>query len=182
MNSNVTNRSNVFVRRAGVPLRDDKAFIEQVCGAAALRTLLQRLNIGRYLQSAIGVLSQRQLGELAWETACAECGGYPEGPVRIGKDEKLLFRCPRRVCSTRSFRGRVVALPLTLVRVLGARYSQPLADLCGVALQQAIGKTSTTKFSGPKVAVAVRLTPTQFYLNDDESIERAFSELVEKEK
>jgi hypothetical protein len=99
MKSNITVRSNVFLRRTRDLLRD-RDFQKQVRGGRALRKLKAKLGIPD--SQFAGLLTPVQLAELRWDTPCSRCGCRPEGPITKNGFTVIEFRCPEGSCPSRS--------------------------------------------------------------------------------
>lgn len=105
--STVTIKSNVYIRRLGTKLLDDRSFLQQVRGLKATRHILRlmglppeilRDNHPQILQLVRqGKLTESQRSCLAWDLPCAECNRVPVGVTFDGRVE---FRCDRKGCGT----------------------------------------------------------------------------------
>lgn len=113
-------KPNVKLRSNVMPI-GHQGLEEQVRGAAAIRKMILRRMKGSISQSDIwnllrhaDGLSPRQVIELAWDSACVECGAIPEG-LRKGV---VQFRCPKGVCASTPPAARQVNLTPDLLTTL----------------------------------------------------------------
>jgi hypothetical protein len=179
--SNITVRSNVFVRKHS-ELKDDVAFIQQVRGRSALLKLLGRIPS----QSGTVLfrdrrLSQRQIAELAWEVPCAECGAIPEGPVTRMGHEEIEFRCPRGRCGQVNLRGRTVLLDPDLVQRAIAGSTRSLTEVVQLALKEFTPEDRASFVqTSLKRPFPIRVTLSQHYFYSDRDIEMALEQLSQK--
>ena len=179
MTSNLTVRSNVFIRQDAA-LRSDLRFVHQVRGRPALLKLLRLLSVESRTHAARFLLTPRQLAELAWEISCSLCKAFPEGAIRNGVEESVVFRCPRGRCDAPALRAKTVQIPLSLVKLLGDKYQQPIWTIAQAALQ--LGRVATIKCSQePKVPIVLKLSPTQYHFYDDEQIVSALCAFEEQQ-
>ena len=178
MKSNVTIRSNLFIRQS-VPAKEDRAFVRQVRGKTALCTLIVQfpeLQVSGYRHS---VLSQRQVAELVWETPCTRCGAIPEGPIRRNGNLELAFRCPLAMCKAASYRARTVSLDHNIVRTVTSALGLPLSDVVDLALRNIDCKDlSTTGIASLRRPFTVRLSPSQYHFLTDTDVEAALAALI----
>lgn len=177
MKSNIGIRSNVYVLNSDPAIKANPEFVRQVRGREAVLRLLQWLGIGPEPGSAGKVLSPRQLGELIWDTPCGRCGAIPEGLLTSSASPEIVFRCPQNICRGSTLRARTVLLPLALVHQLSAKFQEPIADLAHRMLGR-VTKKKAVDWAGPRVPIAIKLSPTQYYLYDDGQIQQVLSELV----
>jgi len=179
--SNITVRSNVFVRKHA-ELKDDIGFIRQVRGRSALLKLLGRIpSQAGTLLFRDKRLSQRQIAELAWEVPCAECGAIPEGPVTRMGHEEIEFRCPRGRCGQANLRGRTVLLDQDLVHRVLSGSTTSLTDVVQLALKEYIPETRTSFVqTSLKRRFSIRVTLSQHYFFSDRDIEMALEQLSQK--
>lgn len=181
MKSNITVRSNVYVR-SHLNLKDDTAFIRQVRGRSALLKLLVRISLRNdALLLRDKRLSQRQIAELAWEVPCAECGAIPEGPVtRIGREE-IEFRCPKGRCDQLSLRGRTVLLDPNLVQRAVSGSTKRLTEVVQDALKEYQHEDGTLFVETPlKRPFTIRVTLSQHYFYSDRDIELALEQFTQR--
>lgn len=174
--SNVTVRSNVFVRTDS-ELRRDRSFIMQVRGASALMHLLRVLEpSAEPISAARRHLSEDQLTQVAWQARCAHCGALPEGPVALpGGLVEVQFRCPRSVCHPPSHIARTIVIDVNIIRECTERFGTPLSEIVQDALDARRADISNVS-AGPaivRVPITIRLTLTQHYRFGDAHIEHA---------
>jgi hypothetical protein len=179
MRSNITVRSNVFLRQE-TALKSDLSFIRQVRGRSALIKLLKLISVEARAHTARYLLTPRQVAELTWEIPCALCKAFPEGAIRSGSAETVVFRCPRGRCGAPVLRAKTVQIPLSLVKLLGDKFRQPIWTIAQAALD--LDRVSTTMGKHePKVPIVLKLSPTQYHLYDDEQIVSALCAFVESQ-
>jgi hypothetical protein len=178
---NITVRSNVFVR-SGAELRSDHTFILQVRGRSALLQLLKQLEPNvEPITTARKFLSRTQLAQVAWQSACGVCGGYPEGPVTRNGVLEVQFRCPRQACTASEFTARTVVLSLELVRRCSEVFKKPIDEIIQSALKAYPAQQTNPEVQPCKclrVPVVVRLTLAQRYFLTDRDIESAVTHLL----
>jgi hypothetical protein len=178
MKSNVTIRSNLFIRQP-VPVKEDRTFVRQVKGKTALCKLIAQfpeLEASGYRHS---VLSQRQVAELVWETPCTKCGAIPEGPIWRNGNLEIAFRCPLAVCRAATYRARTVSLDHNIVRTVTSALGLPLSEVVDVALRNIDGKDlSTIGIASSRRPFTVRLSPSQYHFLTDSDIEAALTALL----
>lgn len=183
MKSNVSVKSNVYTRQP-VDLFRDQPFIAQVRGREALVKILRTLRPGGDpISAARGLLTPRQIAELAWERRCDICGAIPEGPVSHSGVEQIEFRCPRGLCKTQAYRNRVVLLDLNLVSEATAKTSLTLPEVVRKALDRfrpSPGSLPSRRCTTIR-RFAVKLTPYEFYFLSDAEIESSLSSFVREE-
>jgi hypothetical protein len=167
--SNVVITSNVYVRES-VPLKDDLRFIAQVRGRVAIRKLLERLAPGQDAKSAARrFLSLRQIAESAWQSPCV-CGAFPEGPVTVGGEIDVKFRCPSKTCDSANFRTRFCLLDVELVHQVTAAFGRDIRDIIQMAISRPhlqIPEVPTCE----RRPITVRLSLFQDVVLTDEAIE-----------
>jgi hypothetical protein len=169
--SNITIRPNVFIRE-DTDLCLDSRFISQVRGRGALLKLLQKIRPGARIEDGfIAGFCQRQMAELASEVPCSDCGGYPEGPVVKNGKESIEFRCPRSTCTQELFVGRLVMLPVDLVKRAVRQEHRTLPEIVSDALTVSEqGCSLPSSGVGEVHPFPIRLTPTQNLLLSDQEI------------
>jgi hypothetical protein len=177
--SNITIRSNVFVRRER-ELVKDSAFISQVRGRSALMTLLRRLAPQEDpARAARRYLDRRQLAQVAWQARCSMCDGFPEGPVSHDGKVEIQFRCPMNTCNANILLPRTVLIDVEVVTRSIAILKKPFAEIVQDALRHENGTSG--QFSGEEdmerkkvlVRVSVRLSLSQWHFYTDEQLESA---------
>ena len=184
MKSNVSVRSNVYVRRS-VELFRDRSFLEQIRGRDALLKILRRFRPASDPgASTRDIFTSRQAAELAWAQPCDICGAIPEGPVTHDGVEQIEFRCPRDRCRTQTYRNKVVLLDLDLVNRATAKANMTPPEIvrkaldrfrpCSSALARASKRGITRRF-------VLKLTPYEFYFLTDEEIESSLFSLISGE-
>src|SRR5215212_3648441 len=118
MASNLQLKSNVYLRKAEGPLRDDMDFTRHVRGLAAIRKLLSMFGLApaemQYNSDAVrsllrqGKITNLQHNALKWELRCLSCDSVPVG---LTFDGKLESRCNQPGCRIRSIQAKYVRLP-----------------------------------------------------------------------
>lgn len=177
--SNVTVRSNVFVRRTA-DVREDSAFVAQVRGRSALESLLRRLEPGGdRVDAARKYFSREQLSQAAWQTRCGACGAFPEGPVLANGELEVQFRCPRQACHIALYSARTVLIDIELIRKCDEILKQPFEVIVHEALKQPVAELGTARLpAGNRVPITVRMTLTQKYIFTDAHVENAVRRLL----
>lgn len=179
--SNVTIRSNVFVRRA-CSLEDDRAFVSQVRGHELLLHLLARLEPGADpVRAARRHFSLAQLAQVAWQARCGHCDALPEGPVLRADRIEVQFRCPRNVCPAANYTAKTVLIDVALVRLCDSVFKKSVAEVVQDALRNPPATSGLRTPVGDgvqRVPVTVRLTLTQRYFYTDHDIEQAVGRLL----
>jgi hypothetical protein len=172
--SNVTVRSNVFIRKTE-DVGHDREFIAQVRGRAALETLLERLHPGfDRVDAARKHFSHGQLAEVAWQARCGHCGAFPEGPVLVNGKVEVQFRCPRQACPVAAFSVRTVLIDVELIRRSVDTLKQPFEAIVQEALKQPITELATALVPEvERVPITLRMSLTQKYVFTDAHIENA---------
>jgi hypothetical protein len=181
MNPNVTIKPNVFIK-SSTELVQDSNFLRQVRGRKALLAILRRIcPSSSLLSTARTYLSQRQLAELAWDVACAECGAFPEGAVKKDGKEEVQFRCPKKRCPSRQLVGRTVLLDPELVDRLIRAFGESLTELAAVALAEfQKSRSDEPAMQGLRRPYTIALTSSQNYFFSDVDIESALRQLAEE--
>ena len=178
MQSNVTIRSNLFIRQP-VSVKEDRIFVKQVRGRIALAKLIARLSESESTGSRNGLLNQRQVAELVWETPCTKCGAIPEGPISSNGQIEIAFRCPLAVCKGANYRARTVSLDHNVVGKVTSALGLPLSEVVDIALKNIDGKVSSAIGIAPsRRPFTVRLSPSQYHFLTDADIEAALAALV----
>ena len=178
MKSNVTVRSNLFIRDQA-PVKEDRPFLNQVRGKTALDKLIGQFPELKSSSFRNSVLNQRQLAELVWETPCTKCGALPEGPIRRDGQLEIAFRCPLAVCKAASYRARTVSLDQNIVRKATIALGLPLSEVVAIALRQIDGEVlSSMGIVSSRRPFTVRLSPSQYHFLTDVDIEAALAALV----
>src|SRR3954447_20086042 len=156
--SNVTVRSNVFVRRA-VDVRQDSAFIAQVRGRSALESLLRLLEPDRdRVDAARKYFTREQLSQVAWQTRCAACGAFPEGPVVAKGELEVQFRCPRQICHIAPYSARTLSIDIDLIRRCDEILKQPFEVVVHEALRSPIADLAAARLpAASRVPITVRM-------------------------
>lgn len=183
MNANVTVRPNVYIRST-TDLSKDCNFLLQVRGRKALLSVLRRISPSSDPRSAARTyLSQRQVAELVWDLPCADCGEFPEGPVKRNGKEEMEFRCPKQRCPSRRYVGRTLLLDPELVEQLMRSFGEPLTTLAAVALG-GYQKSTTAQFvpAKPRRPFTIGLTSAQDYFFSDGDIANALRQLLEEKQ
>lgn len=178
MKSNVAIRSNLFIRLA-VPVKEDRRFVRQVRGKTSLCKLIAQfpeLELSGYRN---GLLSQRQVAELVWETPCTKCGAIPEGPICRNGNLEIAFRCPLDVCKAAAYRARTVSLDHNIVRKVTSALGLTLSEVVDIALRNIDGKQlSAIGIESSRRPFTVRLSPSQYRFLSDADIEGALAALI----
>ena len=178
MKSNVTIRSNLFIRQP-VPIKEDRIFVKQVRGRTALTKLTSRLSEHESTGGRSGLLNQRQVAELVWETPCTKCRAIPEGPIWTDGQLEIAFRCPLAVCRGANYRARTVSLDQNVVGKVTSALRLPLSDVVAIALKKIDGKVlPTIGISPSRRPFTVRLSPSQYHFLMDSDIEAALAALI----
>lgn len=174
MKSNVSVRSNVYVRR-NVDLFRDRSFLEQIRGRDALLMILRRFRPASDPgASTRDIFTPRQAAELAWAQPCEMCGAIPDGPVTRDGVEQIEFRCPRGRCRTQTYRNKVVLLDLDLVNRATAKVNMAPPEIVRKALDRFRPRPGTLAHArkrGITRRFVLKLTPYEFYFLTDEEIE-----------
>jgi hypothetical protein len=183
--SNVTVRSNIFVRANSDP-KNDKKFLSQIRGRVAILKVLRRIAPDEDIRrAATKYLSKVQLAEVAWQSPCAICGAFPEGPVQSSTRVEVQFRCPRGTCREGRFIPRPILLEIDLIRNLTDAFGKTIPEILTLALQSVEHTGSdnpSVEQTKPRVncrRVVVLLTRSQYYFLTDGDVEstlRAFLE------
>jgi hypothetical protein len=183
--SNVSVRSNVFIRVSLDPAEDEK-FLSQVRGRGAILKLLHRIAPDQdNRRAALKYLSKNQLAEVAWQAPCAICGALPEGPVTGTNALEIQFRCPRGTCPAGNVIPRAVLLDIHLIRGITEKFGKTLPEILPSALQMHDQMTQRSLTPGPTQAhanrrrVVVLLSRSQYHFLSDADIESALNELFE---
>jgi hypothetical protein len=184
MKSNVSVRSNVYVRQ-GVELIRDQPFLQQIRGRDALVKIVRRFNpAGDPSISTRGLFSPRQAAEFAWEKRCDICRAIPEGLVTRGGVEQIEFRCPRGRCRTQSFRHKVLLLDLELVAEATAKAKTTPAEVVRMALEKLRPSPrlkTLRRNRGVTRRFPLKLTPYEFYFFTHEEIELSLLSFISGE-
>jgi hypothetical protein len=177
--SNVSVRSNVFIRANCDPLKD-KEFLSQIRGREAIQKLLRRIvadqDTGRVART---YLSKTQLAEVAWQSPCAICGALPEGSVQGPNGLEVQFRCPRGSCRGGQLVPRAILLDIHLIRELTIKFGKTIPEILTLALQsfdQSAPDMSASERKNPSVnhrRVTVLLTRSHYHFLTDADIELA---------
>jgi hypothetical protein len=177
--SNVTVRSNVFIRRTP-DVEKDPAFVSQVRGRKALMALLGRLEPGGDpVSSARKHFSQEQLAQVAWQARCGYCGAYPEGPVAVDGRLEVEFRCPLRICGSSDHVARTLVIDVVLIQQCVEKLKKPFELVVQDALKTSDpGSAPCALPPAARVPIPVRLTLTQNHFYSDGDIERAVRRLL----
>jgi hypothetical protein len=177
--SNVTVRSNVFVRRA-TELGADPAFVAQVRGRSALESLLQRLQPwGDRVDAARKHFTHEQLSQRAWQARCGTCGAFPEGPVLANGALEVQFRCPRHTCRTLRYSARTILIDVELIRRCDEILKQPFEVIVQEALKHPVAQLGAAQRpAADRRPVTVRMTLTQKYVFTDALVEDAVRRLL----
>jgi hypothetical protein len=183
--SNVSIRSNVFVRVESDPA-NDKEFLSQVRGRESILKLLHRIAPDQdSRQAACKYLSKNQLAEVAWQAPCAICGAFPEGPVQGTNGLEIQFRCPRGTCSAGNLIPRTVLVDILLIRAITNKFGKTIPEILPSALQSASQVARSSFTPGPahknsnRRRVVVPLTRSQYHFLTDSDIESALDEFLE---
>jgi hypothetical protein len=154
----------------------------QVRGRSALLQLLKWLEPNlEPITTARKFLSRTQLAQVAWQSSCSVCGGYPEGPVTRKGVLEVQFRCPRQTCTVSEFTARTVVLSLELVRRCSEVFKKPIDEILQTALKAHLAQPTAPEIppgNGLRVPVVVRLTLAQRYFLTDRDIEAAITHLL----
>jgi hypothetical protein len=184
--SNVSVRSNVFVR-TNPDLKNDKKFLSQIRGWEAIIKVLGRIAPNQDIRrAATKYLSKAQLAEVAWQSPCAICGAFPEGPVQSSSGVEVQFRCPRGTCRERGFTPRPILLEIDLIRNLTNAFGKTIPDILALALQsfeQTGSDNPSEEPLQPRVncrRVVVLLTHSQYYFLTDADITSALRSFLER--
>lgn len=180
MRSNVTIRSNVFVRREK-ELAKDAAFISQVRGHSALLRLLGRLAPNENpAQSARRYLTRQQLAQVAWQARCSLCDGLPEGPVSCNGTVEIQFRCPRNACIANNSLPRTVLIDVELVKRCSELLKKPFSEIVQDALRRDNGHHPVRPVDEQRkrVRIPIRLSVSQWHFCTDSEIEMAIESLL----
>ena len=180
--SNVTIRSNVFVRREPL-VEDDRTFLAQVRGRSALGQLLRRLEPRRELQGPVArrYFTREQLAWAARVGRCGECNAFPEGPVCVDGEIEVQFRCPRGTCAAPRHQPHVLSLRQEVIRRCVDVFQKPLSDIVQDALRLELPDDSQGRgvaAATDRVPAVIHLTLTQKHFNSDHDIEMALERLL----
>jgi hypothetical protein len=186
LRSNISIRSNVFVRVSSDPVQD-KEFLSQIRGREAILKLLHRIAPDQdSRQVARKYLSKNQLAEVAWQAPCAICGALPEGPVQRTTGLEIQFRCPRGTCPTGSLIPRTVLLDVHLIRRITDKFGMPIPKILPSALQEydqtipRISAPGAARADSNRRRVVVLLTRSEYHFLIDTDIESALEEFLER--
>ena len=178
--SNVEVRSNVYLR-SGVSLSDDKAFCTVVRGRSAIDKLLRKVSPHASVDEAAKLLTKLQFAEWMWARKCDICGCIPEGPVTRGGEIRIVFRCPRKQCLSRTLRPKTALLRVDIVAAACARSGMPPSETLRLALSAAWQGASAASVEKPiRRPYTVRLTPWEWYMLDVGEMESALSHYVKE--
>jgi hypothetical protein len=151
----------------------------EVRGAPALRKYLDRVAPGVPRNIAVREhLRPWQQAQIAYELGCETCGALPEGRVRTPDGDRIEFRCPSGFCEHSRSRARIINVDINVLERFRARYGWDISPI----IQRALYRFSVPMASGRSLGerwtqMPVRLSPTQYYLYNFESL-LGLSELV----
>lgn len=169
MTPNITIRSNIYIRIMD-SIKEDRKFISQVRGRAALKRLLRIVGAS---EDTPGFLTARQRAEIRWEVPCSLCHSYPEGAVVRDGLEMVVFRCPRGHCTGSTTVARTVLLSrCDLSELMSKTGAQSPSAAVEVALSQWKGGVPETRRepSSDLIRLPLRLSLTRAQLLDDVTI------------
>ena len=173
--SNIEIRSNVYVRSAG-SLADDKVFCNHVRGWSAIQKLVGKISPNANVEQAAKWLTKLQFAEWMWARKCDICGCIPEGPVKRGNDIEIVFRCPRKQCSSTALKAKTILLRVDIVATACARSRMPPPETLRLALSTDWQSTKTAPIEKPiRRPYTVRLTPWEWYMLNPDDMESALS-------
>jgi hypothetical protein len=175
MKSNLTLRSNVYLRQPETSLADDMAFVEQVRGIGAVHKLLGMLGVPpdkrRHGDPEImrlarsGKLTRTHLNTLRWSLRCSECNSLPSGLTFQGA---VAFRCDLPGCDEDRTPVKSVLIPDHVIRRKGQNLS--LTKALDWSISQCRGVPPNVNLSPPYSRVAVRISPTADWLYTEEEL------------
>ena len=175
MKSNLTLRSNVYLRQPDTPLIGDAAFVRHVRGIEAVHQLLGMLGVPpdkrrpddaeiiRLVRS--GKLTRAQLNTLRWNIRCTECNCLPSGLTFQGV---VAFRCDVPGCTEN--RTPVKSI-LVSDQIIGReRAGLSLTEALDWAITQCRGVPPNVKLSPPYSRVTARVSQTADLLYTEEEL------------
>ncbi len=175
MKSNLTLRSNVYLRQPDTPLTGDAAFIKQVRGIEAVHQLLGMLGVPpdkrRPDDAEIirlgrsGKLTRGQFNTLRWNIRCTECNCLPSGLTFQGV---VAFRCDVPECAENRTPVKSILVPDQIIGRV--RQSLSLTKALDRAITQCRGVPPEVKLSPPYSRVTVRVSPTADWLYTEEDL------------